>query len=515
MRTLFQNFRWGLDGQMQQMLVDDGRVIDRSPNLDQVEGAAVENLGGHYLLPAFVESHCHVLPAGLDLLKLHLGSASSHEEVLDLVRKRHDEQPESWLMAVHYDQNRYGGVHLDRQALDAISPDRPIFLSHSNGHAGVANSAALRAAGVNEQTPDPEGGEYVRDASGRMTGVLLETAYEHVRRSPPKPTLDEMVQAVVRIGKVMRHEGIGCATDMMTGAFDLEMEMEAYRRAIDEGCPISIRLFVQWRDVFGKKGIGAERLREYGIVGSSGGDARLRVCGVKIFADGAIASGTAAIYGRFANPNSGGPVISRSAKPASASSDREVDGQLIYSPEKLNEMVLIASDAGFTVSTHSIGDYSTDLVMNAYDLTGDAKRHRIEHAMILSDSQIERMADLGCHCALQPEFLLRLGHAYKRQLGEERAARLIRSRSILDAGIPTSFSSDRPIVAGNPWDGIATASCRPAGFDPAENCTRAEAIIAYTAGGAVANGEPTEMGTLLPGSLADYQVLETDPLAAP
>src|SRR5207253_2957968 len=140
-----------------------------------------------------------------------------------------------------------------------------------------------------------------------------------------------------------------------------------------------------------------------------------------------------------------------------------------------------------------------------------ARHHRIEHAMILSDAQIERMAALGCKCTMQPEFLMRCGHSYNRQLGPERAALLKRCRSVLDAGIPLSFNSDRPIVAGDPVAGIRTAVNRPEGFDPSENVTMEEALLAYTSSGAFSNDDAEIMGSLTVGQLADFQVLANNP----
>ena len=178
-------------------------------------------------------------------------------------------------------------------------------------------------------------------------------------------------------------------------------------------------------------------------------------------------------------------------------------------------MVLTAHDAGYKVAIHSIGDYSTDLVFDALEQTSEGSRHRIEHAMILSDQQIERMQRIGCYCTYQPEFLMKLGPAYRMQLGSARASQLIRSRSTLDAGIRVSFNSDRPIVGGNPWDGILTASDRPQGYDPSENCTRSEAIVAYTSGGSDVNGDGPSMGMLVAGSLAHFQTYDVDPLSVP
>ncbi len=504
MRQAHSNFIDALTGKPGTLTVEDGIVV--AP----IDGEETVDLGGQYMLPAFVDSHCHILPTGLDLQKLHLGVANSHSDVLELVRQRHVDQPDGWLMAVHYDQTKYEAArHLTRQELDAITAERPILLRHVNGHASVANSAALRAAGVDETTCDPSGGSYGRDASGSLTGVLLEDGHEQVSHAAPPPDLAEMVAAILAAGEKMGALGIGCASDMMTGRYNLDLELQAYRLAAVQGCKVRTRLYVQWKEVFGPRGIGLDAFRER--LNDFDDPARCRVAGIKIFADGAIGSATAAIYGRYTGETATGPVLSANSRRAE-NGEREVSGQLIYSPERLRNMVLTAHEAGFQVCTHTIGDYSTDLVMDAYEATGEPERHRIEHAMILSDSQIERMALLDSYCTFQPEFLLRFGHSYKRQLVPEMASKLKRTRSVLDAGVKLSFSSDRPIVAGNPWDGIVTASERPEGFDPSENCTRREAILAYTIEGSRVNGDGDTMGNLSVGSFGDFQLYATDPM---
>lgn len=517
MATVYTHFFDALTGESQEMRVTEGRVRERGAQVSRDGASDVVDLQGAWVLPAFVDAHCHILPTGLDLQKLHLGPASSPADVLDLLRDRHREQPDGWLMAVHYDQNRYpGGRHMTRDDLDTISPTRPILLRHSNGHASVANSAALAAAGVDESTPNPSGGEYVRDASGRLNGVLLEEAHEIVTGSAPAPTEEEMVEAILLAGAKMREFGIGCASDMMTGRFDLRKELNAYRIASERGCQIATRLYVQWRDIFGRRAMPEGELRELMASLDAGPINGTRVAGAKIFADGAIGSATAAIYGRYdsqpidpAAPRP--PTVKRYGHDVQGSGESEVSGQLCYRPERLHDMVRIADEAGWSIAIHAIGDYATDLVMDAYEKTSDPKRHRIEHAMLLSDAQIERLAALGCSVTFQPEFLLRFGHAYRAQLGEEQAAHLKRTRSVLDAGIPLSFNSDRPIVGGNPWDGILTAVARE-GFDPAERCTREEAIAAYTVAGSRVNGDGEAYGTLAVGSYADFQTYAENPM---
>ncbi len=505
MSVKYVNFRWGFTGEPQEMEVEDGVVQSRTPNVGSAgqAGEGVVDLEGRFLLPSFIDAHCHILPTGQDLKKLHLGSAQSNEQILEMVRERHLECPDGWLLAVHYNQTKFADEPLlSRWDLDQISCARPILLEHVNGHATVANSVALVAAGVAEDTPDPCGGEYRRDADGRHSGWCLEQAHEHVQRSVPVGTAEDMADDIRTAGEKMAALGIACASDMSTGFFDLETELEAYIIAARSGCPIHMRLYLQWRDVFGPRAVPPERLSA--LIEEANSQPTLRLQGIKIFSDGGISSGTAAIYGRYATTEASAPL--RSVK------GREMDGKLIYNPEKLTRMVQTASDSGYQVAIHAIGDCAFDLVLDAMEASGDPKRHRIEHAMILSDAQIERLAAVGCYCTFQPEFLMALGPAYRRQLGEERAARLIRSRSVIDAGIRVSFNSDRPIVAGDPLDGVRTASNRPEGFDPSENCTRAEAVHAYTQAAAEVNGDAGRMGTLLPGTLAQFQLYNEDPM---
>lgn len=495
---LYCDFTWIPTGERQNLWVREGKVIERGPNVPAPEGVERISLKGKWVLPRFVDAHCHILPAGLDLLRIPVEDFTSRNDLLEHLRECGRDLPEGqWLVGVHYDQNRFSdGLHLTRTELDQIAGDRPAILRHSSGHASVANSAALQAAGVAEDEKDPQGGAYVRDASGRLSGVLLEAAHERVISAVPKPSFDEAAEAICAAAESMGRWGIGRAADMMTGERGLEFELEAYKKAIELGAPVRIRLYVLWSKVFGPKGIGARAVEE---INRSLDPSRLRIAGVKIFADGAISSGTAAIYGRFgADP--------------SAENEPTNEGVLMYPPERLHAMIREAHEAGLPLAIHSIGDRSTDLVMDAFEQLGDASAHRIEHAMMLSDRQIERLARIGCRVTMQPEFLVRIGHAYQRQLGPERTSRLKRCRSVVDAGLRLSLNSDRPVVQGDPWVGVYAASQRPEGFDPAENLSLEESIAAYTAAGAEACGDDGQLGAgLLPGQWAEMQVYDQRP----
>lgn len=468
-----------------------GRRFDWTPvrvGLEHGRIAALDADGdpaGPVVLPGFIDAHCHVMPMGLDMCKLSLAECTTHEEALDAVRDA-AAQGEGWLHAVQYDQNRFPGArHLDRWQLDAVAPSRPVLLRHSNGHASVANSAALAAAGVREDAPNPAGGSFGRSADGRLDGLLLERAHEAVTSAAPRPPFDQMVEAVNRAQASMARLGIACASDMLTGRWDIEDEVRAYQSASAGEGTVRLRLYAIWSQVYGPRGIGGARLRE---LDADADPMRCRVAGIKIFADGAIASATAAIHGNYLT--TGG------------------QGQLIYDPKKLNQMVETASRDGWPVSVHAIGDRAVDHVLDAFEATGDPARHRLEHAMILSDEQAERIARLGCHVTMQPEFLLRFGAAYRNQLGPEVAARLKRVASLRRLGVPMSLNSDRPIVPGDPWDGIAAATRRPEGFDPTEQVALDESIRLYTEGGALANGDSGKLGSLGVGMPADLQLYE-------
>jgi predicted amidohydrolase YtcJ len=479
-----------LNGQMCDFEVANGRIASILP-AGSLAGRSTpsHDLQGLTVLPGFIDAHCHILPTGLDLQKLNLTECQSRQDVLDAVATVLAQGGEGWLHAVQYDQNKYG-AHLTRHDLDAVAPDRPVLLRHSNGHASVANSAALRAAGVREDEPDPAGGEFQRDAAGALTGVLFERAHENVTSAAPAPDLEEMVAAILRAGERMASLGITCASDMMTGRWDLELELQAYHLAAQRGMATRTRLYIQWATLFSRRALNAARRDE--LIAAMDPDL-CAVKGAKIFADGAIGSATAAVYRPY--KTTGGT------------------GQLIYNPERLHEMVIVAAEAGWSVAVHAIGDYATDLVLDAFAATPDPAKHRLEHAMIVSDAQIERTVGMGVHVTVQPEFLHRFGRSYKAQLADDIFPELKPLARWVRAGARLSLNTDRPIVPGDLWIGIETAANRPEGFNPAENVDRDTAFAMATTGGADANNDPGE-GVLAEGKWADFVAYEGEPSSA-
>ena len=481
MSVLFTNFKWWQDGSTRNMRVaDDGRVTYMGSEEPFADDDV--DLEGAWILPGFVDCHCHIMPSGFDLLRLNLSKYNTKEAVLTAVENASSEIAEgAWLLANHYDQNRFeDGEHLTATEIDAVTQGTPVILRHSSGHACVVNTAALRLAGVTETSENPRGGEIVRD-NRAPNGVLLENAMELAYRVVPRSTKEEMADAIVAAAKSMSAFGITSATDMMTGHQGLEDELWAYKNAIQRGAPLRMRLIIQWSEIFKNKVTAQELTEALRPIPEE----LLAIRGVKLFADGAIGAGTAAMHEEY---TTGG------------------NGSFIYPPEELDRRVRIADEAGYAIAIHSIGDRCTDLVLDCYEKCADPSKHRIEHVMVLSDSQIERVKKCGCKVTLQPEFLGHFEATYRRRLGDDRYAKLKRIETLDKAGIPIGLSSDRPIVPGNPWTGIRIAANRSDESIPIDR-----GIELYTHGAAEINNDGHLFGRLNIRHFADFQVYDRDP----
>jgi len=480
MKTIFKNARTLGSTEPVHLRAETGRWT--AEEFSEREADRVVDLEGGFVLPGFVDCHCHILPMGLDLQSLDLSDCWTKEDVLSKIAAV-AAQSDGWLFAVQYDQTRFAdGSHLTTRELDPVTKGIPTILRHSSGHAAVVNSAALEAAGIGVSTEDPAGGTIVRDKNGAPIGPLLENAMGLVYRVAPRPSVGQMRDAILAAQRRLRSLGITCATDMATGSRGLEEEMAAYDAAAQQRICRS-RLTLLWERVFGNRASPPPEL--------SAEPEWLSVLGVKLFADGAIGAGTAAMNDEY---KTGGL------------------GMLIHEPEDLRERVRVADTAGFRIAIHSIGDRSTAVVLDALEATPTPSRHRIEHAMALDEALLARMQRLGVGVAAQPEFLLRFGHAYQRQLRDDKASQLKPLRSLLRAGIPLGLSSDLPIVPGDPWDGIRVAVSRPDGFDPKENLTIEEAVLCYTRSAARLNGDE-DQGEIKSGCWADFQVYDGNPLS--
>jgi predicted amidohydrolase YtcJ len=483
-------------------IVDVGSAADLRPRA----GGRILDLRGKTVAPGFNDCHMHILPYGLDLAQVDLSPSAgvtSVPELISALRKWVDDNPRSeWVLGNRYDQNSFpGAAHPSRQELDAAFPDRPVYVMQTSKHAGTANSVALKLAGVTRDTPNPDGGEIVRNGSGEPTGVLLESALSLVTRRIPRPDMAGMVAAVRRAHEALVRAGVTSASDLNTGWYDMEKEIACYRKAAEEGAPVRTTLFPDLpgfgspEQVPTKKGFA----RFFGSedVGIGG----VRLGAAKLFSDGALTVRTAALREPYV--------------------DGSGTGMLLHPPEELKAYIKAAHGGGWQVAVHAIGDRAVELVLDAYAEAQEhhpreGARHRIEHAMLLDDDLIRRFVRQEVLPVVQPEFLTRLGDAYVLGLGKERAARLNPTASLQRVGLGVPFSSDCPIVPGAPLDGIRAAVRRTTRtgtlLGPEECITPEEGLRNYTYWAAYSSFDEEETGTVEVGKRADLTILSGNPI---
>jgi predicted amidohydrolase YtcJ len=476
-RILFRNATDVFSERRVHLLVCEGRIVYRGeeePGADEVV-----DLEGGFVLPGFVDAHCHILSTGLHLGRLDLADCDTREAVLVRLRDFASRSEEEWIQGVNYDANRFpDGRDLAAREIDGVVLHRPVVLRHVSGHSAVVNTEALRRAGVTSSTPDPAGGRIGRDEFGEPTGVLEEEAMGLVYRCLPKPTRAQMEGAIEGAWRKMFSMGITCAGDMATGAYDFSEEWSAYQAVANSGRGGRMALYLLHEKALDLDG-GLLRRKESDF---------LKIGGAKIFVDGAIGPGTAALRGEY---EGGG------------------QGYLLLERETLMSRLRDLEGRGWRVALHAIGDRAMDEVIRVLQSVREPFRHRIEHAMLLDDEQLVRLGELKCWVVMQPEFLLRFQGAYFRRLGE-RARFLKRFRSALRYGVRLAFSSDAPIVSGDPWSGVEVAVERPSGFAPEENISWEEAVRLYTKEAGEAVGFEG-VGDLRVGGWADFQVYARSP----
>lgn len=467
----------------------------RYPAARRVDG------GGLCVVPGFNDCHCHILAYGLDLSAADLSPERAPDipSLVQQLRRWAEEHPDAeWIVGSFYDQNRLSERrHPTRYDLDQVSAHKPVFIEHTSKHGGVANSVALRLAGITSETPDPPGGTIVRDTRGEPTGVLLESAVDLVTRRQPPLSHRQRVQAVQLAARAMAERGITAASDASVGWNDLEGEIVAYAQAVNEGAPLRMTLMILASALEREDGwLSPQEVR----TGCDG----VRVGIAKVFADGALTTRTAALREPYA--------------------DTDTTGILLHSEEKLRQYILGAHRAGWQVATHAIGDRAIETVLDIYaqalrESPRPDARHRIEHCMLLDETLMARLRELNVVAVLQPEFLARLGDAYRMGLGEERASQLKPVASLLRVGVPVAFSSDCPVVPGAPLDGVRAAMERrtPQGavLDRQERVDALTAIRLYTLGSAYAARDEAHTGTLAEGKRADFVLLSRDPVSTP
>jgi predicted amidohydrolase YtcJ len=449
---------------------------------------------GRVLLPGLIDAHGHVSDLGMQALSLDLSATNSLAEAQDKLAKYAETRATpTWIRGGGWNQERWKlGRFPSAADLDRVVKDRPVLLDRVDGHAVLANSAAMAAAGITAKTPDPQGGRIERDARGNPTGLFVDAAQALVLKAAPAPLPRERDAALIKAQNILLADGITATTDMGTSV----ETWETLRRIGDDG-RLRIRII--------SYGLGIDTL--LAIAGPAPTrwlyDGRLRMVGVKLFADGALGSRGAWLKQPYAD------------KP-------DTKGLQFLDDAKLKNMMSRAAMDGFQVAVHAIGDAANAQVLDAIEELSDTydgdRRWRIEHAQIVDPADLPRFARHGIIASMQPSHATSDHMMAVARLGPNRLAGAYAWKTMLDNHVPLAFGSDYPVEDPNPFPGMADAVTRedaagdpPGGFLPEQKLTITQAFAAFTTGAAFASRAEDRIGSLEPGHYADFIFVDRDP----
>jgi len=474
----------GDDAQIKCLLAPGGEAID---------------LGGRTVVPGFTDCHIHFVEYALRLTRIDLAGVQSRAEAVRRVAERaRTAKPGEWLLGGGWDHNLWEDTSLPtKEDLDSVAPHNPVALDSKDGHSLWVNSLALARAGIAAETPDPSGGEIERQpGTGEPTGILKENARHLVKNVIKRPSLED-IRSALKVAMANAHRA------GLTGIHDCEDELAfaAFQELLKKGeLGLRVLMHIPAKNLDAAIGLGLR---------TGFGNEWLRVGGVKVFADGALGSRTAAMLAPYQE------------EPLNL-------GIAVTPKEEMRELVRKASRAGLSVAIHAIGDRANRDVLDVLEESRQAGggadlRHRIEHVQLLHPADIPRLARLGVIASMQPIHATSDMEMVRRHWGEERARRAYAWRSLLEAGTVLAFGSDCPVESLDPLAGIHAAVTRrradgspgPEGWHPEERISVGEAVRAYTWGAAYASGEEREKGVIALGKLADLVVLSQDIFAVP
>lgn len=450
----------------------------------------VIDLGGRAVVPGFTDAHIHALGLGLSLGQLELSACSSLAQCLERVRERaRGLPPGRWLLGRGWNQNGWPEARWPtRQDLDAVCAENPVALQSKDGHLLWVNSLALSTAGVGLHSPDPDGGEIVRDSSGWPSGLLKENATEAVHKAIPEPTASEIDEALMRMMDHALRLGV-----TGIGNFEGPEVLRAFGRLRASG-RLRLRVTQHIAHAFLDQAI------DSGLT-SGLGDEWLRVGSLKLFADGTLGSQTAWMI-----------------EPFDGSSNNR--GIAVLTAERMREAARRAEAAGIATAIHAIGDRANREALGALAAAPAvaAMPHRIEHAQLVHPDDLLQFARHGIVASMQPIHAVGDRDTADRYWGE-RCATAYAWRSLLESGAILAFGSDAPVESCDPLSGLYAATARHGIGDgrepwrPEQALSVQAALHAYTVGSAQATGESAIKGTLAPGKVADFVVLSDDIVA--
>ncbi len=472
----------------------------------------VVDLAGRLLLPGFQDAHVHPLPAGLELTQCDLTGTRTAEETVAAVRAYADAHPErEWITGGGWSMEAFEGGTPTKELLDAVVPDRPVYLPNRDHHGAWVNGRALALAGVTRDTPDPADGRIDRDANGEPSGTLQEGAMQLVGRLTPRATPADRLAALLHAQRHLHALGITAWQDALVGDFlGMDDPSQAYLTAARDGSLTARVVGALWWD----RERGPEQIPELVERRAALSHGRFRAGSVKLMLDGVAETGTAALLDPYLD------------KCGCATANR---GTSFLDATQLPAYVAELDALGFQCHFHALGDRAVRDALDAIEAARAANgpsdtRPHLAHLQVVHPHDVPRFARLGATANIQP-----LWAAHEPQmdeltipfLGPERAAWQYPFGALLRSGARLAAGSDWPVSSPDPLQGIHVAVNRvtPDGGDtpvflPAERIGLAEALTAYTAGSAYVN-HLDDTGQVRVGALADLVVLDRDPFDGP
>ncbi len=476
----------------QAMVIDRERIAWVGDNEDIISIPADEydllNLSGKTVLPSFADAHVHLAFLARTLSSLDLFSCRSYDEALGCIRKFASTLSRGeWLLGKGWSIDRWAEPRLPhKRDLDRIVPDNPAALYSKDQHLVWTNSLGLKTAGIDEETPDPDGGRIYRDEDKSPTGILAENAaagfYQNIDPAPRKKSFDQIDRAVAECHR-NGVTAVGSFDDI--DGFELLQEYNSTR-----GLRVRVRQYVPVRFL--------DHLLQLRLK-SGFGDRYLKIAGVKLYADGALGSRTALMF-----------------EPYSGTRDRI--GIEVSTEAEMTERIRAAASNGLACAVHAIGDRANHQALNAFEKLPRKLRHlrhRIEHVQITKPDDIRRFSELGVIASVQPSHCSADIDMARKHWGK-RSRNAYNFRKLIDSGAMLAFGSDAPIEPVDPLRGIYSATTRRSLdgrklFHPEQRITIGEAIAGFTTGAAYALADEDLYGIIAPGKYADIVIVGRDP----
>lgn len=474
-------------------------AVGKTADLKAKYRAAREiDLQGRLVTPGFNDAHVHFLRGALALLNVNLTDSKTVTEAQDRITARAKEtKPNEWITGRGWDHTLWGGKFPTRGDLDKVAPNNPVYLVRVDGHVGWANSAALKLAGITRDTPNPEGGEIEKDATGEPTGILKETAQGLVGKLVPAPTAAQEVKGLELALDIARKYGITSVHDI-SGYETTKL----YRQFLKTD-----KLTVRVTEMQNFEDSVAELKRQRAeFAAFKDNPSRLKLGALKGYVDGTLGSKTAAMLAPFTD-------------------DPHNSGIPRRSPEELTKMLVERDAAGFQIALHAIGDKANRMALDGFKTASEkanGKRHRIEHAQVVNPSDFKRFAELGIIASMQPTHAISDKRWAESRLGEYRVLGAYAWHLMKSYAVHVPFGTDFPVEAINPYATLYAAVSRQdaegtpqGGWQPQERLSMAEAIRAHTYESAFAEFAEREKGEITAGMFADLIVHSKDLLTIP